>query len=454
MDPDVTIIFLGNTGVGKSASANNIIGRRVFPSKASFHPVTKQISEQTEHVFGKHIRVVDTPGILGSEELIKTFCQDLPQPFMQLLFLVVVRVDRFSEEDQQAVEAAVSIIGDQNFRKAYLLFTCGDTLKNRMLGDVLHENSSLQTVVEKFEGRYHLFNNQHGGQEQAEELLLNFLQPAVPVVPQEERRIVLIGQLGGGKSSAGNTILGSERFKTGCDFDLVSTETVSERAEVERRRVTVVDTPGFTDEALTPEQLYLQIMRSLVEASPGPHAFVVVVRISKMSAADIKLFELLPTLFGSDASKYIMVLFTHGDKLRGQSMDDLIWSNRAVSEFVSRCGGRFCVFDNTKRGNRRQVREFLRRVDDMVEANGGGHCTSDMFKPNLTQKERILNLLKPIQFLFDVLIAGYVSVKAGVGCGLLGGLVGLLAGVKRHKVVGGLVIVLLGGAVYKLTSDK
>lgn len=273
-------------------------------------------------------------------------------------------------------------------------------------------------------------------------------------MPQEERRIVLIGQLGGGKSSAGNTILGSERFKTGCDFDLVSTETVSERAEVERRRVTVVDTPGFTDEALTPEQLYLQIMRSLVEASPGPHAFVVVVRISKMSAADIKLFELLPTLFGSDASKYIMVLFTHGDKLRGQSMDDLIWSNRAVSEFVSRCGGRFCVFDNTKRGNRRQVREFLRRVDDMVEANGGGHCTSDMFKPNLTQKERILNLLKPIQFLFDVLIAGYVSVKAGVGCGLLGGLVGLLAGVKRHKVVGGLVIVLLGGAVYKLTSDK
>lgn len=177
MDPDVTIIFLGNTGVGKSASANSIIGRRVFPSKASFHPVTKNISEQTEYVFGKHVRVVDTPGILGSEELIKTFCQDLLQSFIQVLFLVVVRFDRFSEEDQQAVESAISIIGDQNFRKAYLLFTCGEALKDRMLEDVLHEKSSLQRVVEQFEGRYHLFDNQRGGQDQAEKLLQNFFQP-------------------------------------------------------------------------------------------------------------------------------------------------------------------------------------------------------------------------------------------------------------------------------------
>lgn len=280
-----------------------------------------------------------------------------------------------------------------------------------------------------------------------------FFIPADPVVPQEERRIVLIGQLGGGKSSAGNTILGSERFKIGCDFNLVSTETVSEKAEVEGRRVTVVDTPGFTDEALTLQQLYLQTMRSLMKASPGPHAFVIVVRISKISAADIKLFELLPTLFGSDASKYIMVLFTHGDELRGRSMEDLIRSNTCVSDLVSMCGGRFCVFDNTKRGNGQQVGEFLRRVDDMVEANGG-HCTSDMFKPNLTWKERIVNLLKPILFLSVVLIAGYVSVKAVVGCGFFGGLVGLLTGVKRRRVVGGLVIVLLGVAVYKLTSDK
>lgn len=193
-----------------------------------------------------------------------------------------------------------------------------------------------------------------------------------------DRRIILIGLSGGGRSSAGNTILGSARFPTGCGFEPVPAEVVSGSAAVEGCWITVVDTPGFTARDSDEDQLVKRLRMIIKQSDPGPHAVVFVVRIGRMSREDSALLAALRKMFSVCSGNFSMVLFTHGDELRGRSIDQMIQSNSCVSELVSRSRGRFCVFDNNQKGNRKQVREFLRHVENIISDNRGEHVDLDV----------------------------------------------------------------------------
>ncbi|XP_035985125.1 up-regulator of cell proliferation-like [Fundulus heteroclitus] len=173
MDNHLCIALLGKAGVGKTASANTILGREVFKSETDFGPVTKYISMETETVFGKRISVIDTPGILGSEEQITSFLHVFRDSSTPFLFLVVIKVGRFTEEEKKAVEAVERVLGPQRINNSFLLFTRGDTLEIS-LKDFISESttSALPNVVERFSWRIHLFNNKDGGKEQVRELLM------------------------------------------------------------------------------------------------------------------------------------------------------------------------------------------------------------------------------------------------------------------------------------------
>ncbi|XP_005950745.1 GTPase IMAP family member 8 [Haplochromis burtoni] len=371
-----SIVLLGNTAVGKSASANTIIGRAAFESRASLKAVTTGIGEETGQRFGKRITVIDTPGLLGSEELIEKYYLGLPRSSTPvLLSLVVVRVGRFTEEDRRAVETAIRVLGPRRFENSYLLFTGGDALKDKSLQDFVSEDEAgpLHQVVQRFAGRTHLFNNEGGGREQVRELLQKAADRLMASLTLVDRRVILIGLSGGGRSSAGNTILGSERFPTGCGFEPVPAEVVSGSAAVEGCWITVVDTPGFTARDSDEDQLEKRLGMIRKQSDPGPHAVVFVVRIGRMSREDSALLTALIKMFYNHPSNFSMVLFTHGDELRGRSIDQMIQSNSCVSALVSVSCGRFCVFDNNQKGNRKQVREFLHHVENIISEKRGEH---------------------------------------------------------------------------------
>lgn len=60
-----TLVLVGRTGNGKSATGNSLLGSRVFKSRASSSAVTSTCElQETTRPDGHYLRVIDTPGML------------------------------------------------------------------------------------------------------------------------------------------------------------------------------------------------------------------------------------------------------------------------------------------------------------------------------------------------------------------------------------------------------
>ncbi|KAK2873153.1 hypothetical protein Q8A67_023050 [Cirrhinus molitorella] len=181
----------------------------------------------------------------------------------------------------------------------------------------------------------------------------------------QDLRIVLLGVCGARKSATANAILGQDVFK-----ESRTTESEMQRGRIEDRNISIIDTPGFFNTQMTDEELQEQMMKSLFLSHPGPHVFLLIINLETFREKQKNIVEQIQMIFGAQAMKFTMVLFTGREKVSREEWIEFTESEN-IKELLNYFERRFHVINSKNECDPYQITMLFKIIDEMVKNNGG-----------------------------------------------------------------------------------
>ncbi|BFZ15472.1 hypothetical protein BsWGS_18511 [Bradybaena similaris] len=213
--------------------------------------------------------------------------------------------------------------------------------------------------------------------------------------------LLVVGRDGNGKSSTANSILGRTEFKPRSTSYQGSDDVQKHRAEIDGRKVTVVDgisvRDGCTD---SPENVQAIISLATQAVQIGFTALLIVLKYGvRFTNQEKNAIRIIKCLFGDDVlRKHGVIVMSYGDSfasdMEGEETTFDDWCRQQTGEcqdLFKECGNRYVLFNNREKdGDRKkdQVRNLMSKVE-AVKSRASKY-TSESFKQAWLGQRKLL----------------------------------------------------------------